>query len=197
MCNVVLGSQIEETGAKLIIVDSIATFFRSEYGSQRQKLPERQQKVNEILHDLKRHTKLNNAVTIITNQASGDVSGFGSPIKHSMGHVVGHESEVRISVSVYSTAKNERKFKVDKAVDLPKESVVLVLKEDGYHDLDATAAKKGKSKKKGTAEETEAEEPAREDAEEETEENSDEAESDPDDNPPKQKLVLKKKPNKK
>ncbi|MHA1230453.1 MAG: helix-hairpin-helix domain-containing protein [Candidatus Helarchaeota archaeon] len=141
ICSRVLATQIEMTGARLIILDSIATHFRSEYGAQRQLIPERQQKANQILHELKRCAKLYNAVAVITNQATGDPSGYGSGIKHSMGNVIGHESEVRIQVSIKSSSKGERKFKIEKAVDLPRDEVVLKLTETGYYDLGETPVK--------------------------------------------------------
>ncbi|MHA1310602.1 MAG: helix-hairpin-helix domain-containing protein [Candidatus Helarchaeota archaeon] len=135
MCSQQLGTQIELTGAKLVVLDSIATHFRSEYGAQRQLIPERQQKANQILHEIKKFAKLYNIVAVITNQATGDPSGYGAGIKHSMGNVIGHESEIRIQVTIKSSAKGERKFKVEKAVDLPKSEVVLVLRDTGYYDL--------------------------------------------------------------
>jgi DNA repair protein RadA len=146
-----LGPQIEMTGARLIVLDSIASHFRSEYGSQRNRLPERQQKANQILHELKKCAKLYNVLAVITNQASGDPSGYGPGIKHSMGNVVGHESEVRIKISINSTAKSERKFLIEKAVDLAREKVILKLLGSGYYDSDAKEYVPDSSSKKSTS----------------------------------------------
>jgi len=141
MCSRLLGQQIEMTGARLIVLDSIATHFRSEYGAQRQLIPERQQKANQILHELKKYAKLYNAIAIITNQATGDPSGYGANIKHSMGNVIGHESEIRIQILIKSSAKGERKFKIEKAVDLPREEIILKLTDTGYYDMGVSPTK--------------------------------------------------------
>jgi len=66
MCEENLPKIMEQTGAKLIFLDSIATHFRSEYGDARQLFPERQQKANRILHALKRMSVSYNALVIIT-----------------------------------------------------------------------------------------------------------------------------------
>ena len=145
MCSRQLGVQIEMTGAKLIVLDSIATHFRSEYGAQRQLIPERQQKANQILHELKKYAKLFNIIAIITNQATGDPSGFGSGIKHSMGNVVGHESEIRIQISIKSSKRGDRKFRIDKAVDLPREETILTLMNTGYYDFGQKQVKTSKN----------------------------------------------------
>ncbi|MBD3229717.1 MAG: hypothetical protein GF329_16165 [Candidatus Lokiarchaeota archaeon] len=134
VCEKLLPKIIQETGAKIIVLDSIATHFRSEYGAKRQELPERQQKASKVAHALKRCAKIYECVALMTNQSTADPSGWGSGIKHSMGNIIGHESEVRIRITVKSTKNKERNFYIEKAVDLPNETVILKISKTGFHD---------------------------------------------------------------
>lgn len=134
-----------ETGARLFCLDSIATHFRSEYGSERQCLPERQQKANKVVHALKRVAQQANGVAILTNQVTANVTGIGRPWQHSMGNVIGHESQVRIRISVKSTADSTRSFYIEKALDLPPREVILELTEQGFVDMESKGKAEGKS----------------------------------------------------
>ena len=145
-----LDKMADQVGARLFCLDSIATHFRSEYGSERQMLPERQQKANRIIHALKRVVVAKNGVAVMTNQVTANVTGMGLPWTHSMGNVVGHESQVRIRVR----KKGElREFKIEKALDLPPKICLLTMTDQGLFDEE----KKPKKAKGDTADDEESE----------------------------------------
>jgi len=143
-----LEKMADKVNARLFCIDSIATHFRSEYGSERQMLPERQQKANRIIHALKRVVVAKNGVAILTNQVTDNVTGMGLPWAHSMGNVVGHESQVRIRVR---KTGDLREFKIEKALDLPPKTCLLTITDQGLFDTD----KKPKTKAKPSAEDSE------------------------------------------
>lgn len=91
-----LGRKILETGARLVVVDSAVAPFRAEYIG-RDKLAERQQTLNTLMHELSRIAELYNVAVVITNQvqAAPDVF-FGDPRRPTGGHVVAHAVTYRI-----------------------------------------------------------------------------------------------------
>jgi DNA repair protein RadA len=91
-----MGSLIQEHGIKLVIVDSIISLHRAEFLG-RGTLSERQQKLNSIVHRLRRIAEVYNVAIIITNQvqASPDTF-FGDPTKAAGGNIIGHASTYRI-----------------------------------------------------------------------------------------------------
>jgi DNA repair protein RadA len=93
-----LGKYIEEYKAKLVIVDSIISLHRAEY-TGRETLPERQQRLNVILHKLIRLAEIYNVAVVLTNQvqASPD-SAFGGndSLKAAGGNIMGHACTYRI-----------------------------------------------------------------------------------------------------
>lgn len=136
-----LEKMADKVNARLFLVDSIATHFRSEYGCERQMLPERQQKANRIIHALKRLVVAKNGVAILTNQVTANVTGKGLPWAHSMGNVVGHESQVRIRVRKMGEL---REFKIEKALDLPPKTCLLAMTDKGLFDTDKKLKTKAK-----------------------------------------------------
>jgi len=146
LCETELEKIASETGARLFCLDSLATHFRSEYGTERQCIPERQQRANKVLHALKRVAAARNGVAIYTNQVTGNVTGIGRPWQHSMGFVVGHEAHVRIRVSIKSTGDALRLFAIEKALDLPPKECILQIDEHGLSDIEVKPTKKGKGK---------------------------------------------------
>ncbi|MHA1314884.1 MAG: AAA family ATPase [Candidatus Helarchaeota archaeon] len=179
-----LNKIMEQTGARLILLDSIATHFRAEYGSERQLFPIRQQKANRIIHALKKAATNYNAVAVLTNQVTANVNAtaFSSKYTHSMGYTVGHESQVRILIAPRS--KRVKKIKIEKAVDLANEEIFLELVGAGFintvecdqynADIDkspewhAKQAKKNNKKRDSKVKETNVIEQATEAAEVET-----------------------------
>lgn len=137
ICEVELPKITQATGARFFCLDSIATHFRTEYGSERQLVPERQQKAGKIIHALKRIVQMTNGVAILTNQATGNVDMKGKFDKkwfHAMGLLVGHESQVRIMTRPKSSANKTFVLKIEKALDLPPDECVLKMDDLGFID---------------------------------------------------------------
>ncbi|NHI92007.1 MAG: hypothetical protein EAX96_05850 [Candidatus Lokiarchaeota archaeon] len=145
LCEENLPKVMDQTQARLILLDSIATHFRSEYGDARQLFPERQQKANRILHALKRMAVNYNALVLITNQVTGNVDAankYAKKYSHSMGYIIGHESQVRILIEKKG---DFRKIYVEKAIDLPNNYCNVVMTQYGLLDPQVIKEKKIKA----------------------------------------------------
>lgn len=91
-----MGSLIQQNNIKLVIVDSIISLHRAEFVG-RGTLSERQQKLNAIMHRLKRIAEIYNVAVIITNQVQATPDTFfGDPTKAAGGNIIGHASTYRI-----------------------------------------------------------------------------------------------------
>ncbi len=117
---------------KLIVVDSLTSLFRAEYIG-RGMLAERQQKLNEHIHDLIRMSELYNAAVYVTNQvmARPDVF-FGDPTAPVGGHVLGHLSTYRIYL-IKSRGPRRIARLVD-ASNLPEREAVFAITDRGIED---------------------------------------------------------------
>jgi hypothetical protein len=81
---------IKERNAKLVIVDSLTSQFRSEYIG-RGTLAERQQKLNKHMRTLQKTAELYNVALLVTNQVMENPAIlFGDPTSPVGGNVVGH-----------------------------------------------------------------------------------------------------------
>jgi RecA/RadA recombinase len=174
LCEAQLEKMASQTGARFFCLDSLATHFRAEFGAERQMMPERQQRASKVIHALKRVAQATNGVAILTNQVTANVTGMGKPWAHSMGLLVGHESQVRIMVRTKSTADGLRLFEIEKALDLPPANCILKITDEGFIDADAKKVAKKSTKKTGEV----AEEAAEADSEE-SDPDSEEAETSP------------------
>lgn len=91
-----MGGLIQQNNIKLVIVDSIISLHRAEFMG-RGTLSERQQKLNAIMHKLKRVAEIYNVAVVITNQVqSAPDTFFGDPTKAAGGNIIGHASTYRI-----------------------------------------------------------------------------------------------------
>ncbi len=91
-----LGTLIQQNNIKLVIVDSIISLHRAEFVG-RGTLAERQQKLNAIMHRLKRVAEIYNIAVVITNQVQATPDTFfGDPTKAAGGNIIGHASTYRI-----------------------------------------------------------------------------------------------------
>ena len=91
-----MGGLIQQNNIKLVIVDSIISLHRAEFLG-RGSLSERQQKLNAIMHRLKRVAEIYNVAVIITNQVQATPDTFfGDPTKAAGGNIIGHASTYRI-----------------------------------------------------------------------------------------------------
>ena len=91
-----MGGLIQQNNIKIVIVDSIISLHRAEFLG-RGSLSERQQKLNAIMHRLKRISEIYNVAVIITNQVQATPDTFfGDPTQAAGGNIIGHASTYRI-----------------------------------------------------------------------------------------------------
>jgi DNA repair protein RadA len=124
---------IKEKNIKLIVVDSLIGHFRSEYIG-RGTLADRQQRINQHLHDLLRLTDIYPELSIcVTNQVQAKPNVFyGNPIQAAGGNIIAHGSTIRIYLR-----KGKGEQRVAKIVDaphLPVAEAVFSITENGISD---------------------------------------------------------------
>src|SRR5579875_381566 len=159
-----MGNLIQQNSIKLVIVDSIISLHRAEFVG-RGTLAERQQKLNAIMHRLKRIAEIYNVAVIITNQVQATPDTFfGDPTKAAGGNIIGHASTYRIYLR---KAGPERKAIMIDSPMHPYGDVNFVVSEGGVSDpvdkkassssykSSASSAKKSVEKAKPEAEEEE------------------------------------------
>ncbi len=118
---------------RLIVVDSLTSLFRAEYLG-RGMLAERQQKLNEHIHDLLRMAELYNAAVYVTNQvmAKPDVF-FGDATAPIGGHILGHASTYRVYLR---KGKGEKRIaRIVDSPNLPEREVVFAITDRGIEDI--------------------------------------------------------------
>jgi DNA repair protein RadA len=130
-----LGNLIQQNGIKLVVVDSIISLHRAEFVG-RGTLSERQQKLNGIMHRLKRIAEIYNIAVVITNQvqASPDTF-FGDPTKAAGGNIIGHASTYRVYLR---KAGQERKAIMIDSPCHPYGDTNFMITEGGVGDPDET-----------------------------------------------------------
>lgn len=124
---------IAKKNIKLIIVDSLIGHFRSEYVG-RGTLAERQQTINQHLHDLLRLSEIYDELAVtFTNQVSSKPDVFyGNPTTHTGGNIIAHGSTIRIFLR---KGKGEQRVaKVVDAPNLPEADAVFSITEEGITD---------------------------------------------------------------
>ncbi len=124
---------IKEHNVKILIVDSLTSFFRSEY-TGRGELASRQQKLNRHLHQLQKIADIYNIAVYVTNQVMSrpDVL-FGDPTAPIGGHVLGHQATFRIYLRKSKDVK-----RIAKLIDspcLPEGETVFKVVADGIRDI--------------------------------------------------------------
>lgn len=129
-----IGEVIEKgKNIKLIVVDSIIGYFRSEYIG-RGMLAERQQKLNKHLHTLLRLSELHNLAVVISNQVMAKPDAFfGDPTEPVGGHIVAHNCTTRIYLR--KSKGNQRIARLIDSPYLPESEVVFMIEEDGVKDV--------------------------------------------------------------
>lgn len=122
----------EKRPARLIVVDSVTSLFRSEYVG-RGTLADRQQKLNKHLHDLMRFGDVYNASIIVTNQVQAKPDAFfGDPTRPVGGHVLGHTATFRVYLR-----KSKGEKRIARLVDspsLPEGEAVFSVTAEGVTD---------------------------------------------------------------
>lgn len=114
---------------RLLCVDSLTSHFRSEYVG-RGALAERQQKLNEHIHDIRQFVNIYNAAAIVANQVqSNPDSYFGDPTKPIGGNILGHSSNYRIYIK--NSKGNKRIFNLVNSPNLPEGEAVIRIETEG------------------------------------------------------------------
>jgi DNA repair protein RadA len=94
-----LAKYIEQYRAGLVIIDSIISLHRAEFAG-RESLAERQQRLNTLLHKLRRLSEIYNIAVVYTNQVQSQPdTSFGNgfdAIRAAGGNIMGHASTYRI-----------------------------------------------------------------------------------------------------
>jgi DNA repair protein RadA len=98
----------------LVVVDSLTAQFRSDYVG-RGELAQRQQKLNKHMNTLLRLANAHNAAVLVTNQVmSNPDQMFGDPTKAIGGHIVAHNSAIRLYLR-----KSKKDKRIARLVDSP------------------------------------------------------------------------------
>jgi DNA repair protein RadA len=116
---------LEKGGAKLLILDSLTSSFRSEYIG-RGTLAERQQKLGRHLRKLHQLADMYDICIFVTNQVSATPDAFfGDPTRPIGGHILGHSATMRIYLR-----KSKQGRRIARLVDSPSlpegEAIFLV-----------------------------------------------------------------------
>jgi DNA repair protein RadA len=132
-----LAKYIEKYKARLIIIDSIISLHRAEFAG-RETLVERQQRLNMILHKLKRLAEVYNVAIVYTNQIQAQPNdtfpsnGFDS-IRAAGGNIMGHTSTYRIFLR--KAGHNRIGIILDSPYH-PYSQVKFTIGEEGIQDLE-------------------------------------------------------------
>lgn len=122
--------QREDIG--LIVVDSLTAQFRSDYVG-RGELAKRQQKLNRHMNTLLRLANAHNAAVVVTNQVMANPDQmFGDPTSAIGGHIVAHNSAVRVYLR-----KSKKDKRIARLVDspyMPEGEAVFKVKDRGIID---------------------------------------------------------------
>lgn len=116
----------------LIVVDSLTAQFRSDYVGRGELAP-RQQKLNRHMGTLLRLANSHNAAVLVTNQVMANPDQmFGDPTKAIGGHIVAHNSAVRLYLR-----KSKGDKRIARLVDspyMPEGEAVFRVTDDGIQE---------------------------------------------------------------
>jgi len=123
---------IEKNNIRLLIVDSLTSHFRADYMGRGELAP-RQQKLNKHLHTLQRLADTFNMAIYVTNQVLANPAiMFGDPTTAVGGHVLAHQTSVRIYLR---KSTGEKKIaKIMDSPDLPPGECVFKVLPEGIRD---------------------------------------------------------------
>lgn len=127
-----LKHQLNTTPAKIIILDSLMTFFRADYIGKEQ-LMERQSKVLAHLNELKNIAKLHDTAVLVTNHISATLDPIGEQTKPTGGNVVAHFIQTRVSLK--ASRGNQRIARLIDSPYLPEGQAVFQIISEGIRDI--------------------------------------------------------------
>lgn len=121
---------IKKKNIKLIVVDSAIKYLRAEYLG-RVKLPERQQKLNDHLHDLQQLTNVfEELAVVITNQVLSKPNVlYGSSTIPCGGNIMAHAATTRIFLK--KGKGDQRIARVIGAPHLPEDDAIFTITDEG------------------------------------------------------------------
>lgn len=126
------GELARQYPVRLLVVDSLTAHFRAEFVG-RGTLANRQQKLNQHLHDIQQFATVHNAVAYVTNQVHARPDAFfGDPNRPIGGHIVGHASTYRLYLRKSKGGK--RVARLIDSPNLPEGEAVFTVGEKGVHD---------------------------------------------------------------
>ncbi|ADN50280.1 DNA repair and recombination protein RadA [Vulcanisaeta distributa] len=124
---------VEQANAKLIVVDSIIALYRAEFKG-RERLAERQQRLNYILDWLMRIAKVYNVYVVLTNQVLDVPMGYIEVKRPAGGNVLAHAVTHRLFLK-----KSKEDIKVMEVLDSPrlpfKASAMFRITDKGVEDV--------------------------------------------------------------
>jgi len=124
-----------KNGARFLCLDSLATYLQAEYGGATETLPERQNKVKRIGEAFRRAVRNLKSIAIYTNQMKREWGTGKRTFTYDLGLAIGTIPHIRIRIDIKDRRKGLREFKIEKAIDLPPNTVILRLSDDGFFDL--------------------------------------------------------------
>lgn len=124
-----------EEDVGLVVVDSIIAHLRSEY-SGRGELTERQEKLGELMEELKSMAADHDVAVVITNQVHVDPGQqFGDPTKPVGGNILSHNATFIVYLQCYSKKKEKWNAQLRDSPNLPDMEVLFSIDEDGIKDF--------------------------------------------------------------
>jgi RecA/RadA recombinase len=137
ICETQVEQMMAEVKARFLCLDSLASLLRAEYGTAKDRLPERQVKVDLVLSALRRLAQVTKAVVLLTNQTTvrPNVISSQDAATHALGHVAGHGVPVRLKMRMTNTLTGMCEIKVEKSFDLPPRACKLYLGAKGFTDV--------------------------------------------------------------
>jgi DNA repair protein RadA len=126
------GKIIDSHNIKLMIVDSIISLYRSEYIGL-STLPERQQRLNKLVHIIMRIAETFEIAVLLTNQVQSTPDSIfgGNSFKAAGGNIMAHSSTYRIFLR--KSGRNRIARMVDSPYH-PESEIVFTIADDGISD---------------------------------------------------------------
>jgi len=126
------GGIAKDGNIRLLIIDSLTSFFRSEYAG-RSLLAERQQKLNRHVHDLQKLADLHNLAVLVTNQVLAKVDVIiGDQVAPVGGNIIAHQCTHRVFLR--KAKGNKRIARLVDSPYLPEGETVFSIGEGGIGD---------------------------------------------------------------
>jgi len=127
-----VGDMAKEWNARLLVVDSLTSYFRSEY-TGRALLAERQQKLNRHVHELQKLADLYDLAVLVTNQVLARVDIIlGDQVAPAGGNIVAHQCTHRVFLR--KAKANKRIARLVDSPYLPEGETVFSIEEGGITD---------------------------------------------------------------